>query len=125
MNKKWIIVIIFLLIIFAFWQMGGIDYLAARTVFAPDHDSDLVDEEKPVIFSKDTEYEVEVIGEDLEIPWEILPLSESEFLVTERGGRVLLLNAGEIYTVYDVEPIGEGGLLGIEKSPPLDKKNDI
>ncbi len=117
MKKVWIILIILLFSIIIFWQMGGIDYLAARTVFAPDHTTDLVDEEKAIIFSKDIEYEVESIGEGLEIPWEIAPLPEGRFLVTERPGRVVLLGSGEIYTVEGVEHVGEGGLLGMEISP--------
>lgn len=117
MKKVWIILIILLFSIIIFWQMGGIDYLAARTVFAPDHTTDLVDEEKAIIFSKDIEYEVESIGEGLEIPWEIAPLPEGRFLVTERPGRVVLLDSGEIYTVEGVEHVGEGGLLGMEISP--------
>ena len=117
MKKVWIILIILLFSIIIFWQMGGIDYLAARTVFAPDHTTDLVDEEKAIIFSKDIEYEVESIGEGLEIPWEIAPLPEGGFLVTERPGRVVLLGSGEIYTVEGVEHVGEGGLLGMEISP--------
>lgn len=117
MKKVWIILIILLFSIIIFWQMGGIDYLAARTVFAPDHTTDLVDEEKAIIFSKDIEYEVESIGEGLEIPWEIASLPEGRFLVTERPGRVVLLGSGEIYTVEGVEHVGEGGLLGMEISP--------
>ncbi|MDD4344099.1 MAG: PQQ-dependent sugar dehydrogenase [Eubacteriales bacterium] len=117
MKKVWIILIILLFSIIIFWQMGGIDYLAARTVFAPDHTTDLVDEEKAIIFSKDIEYEVESIGEGLEIPWEIAPLPEGRFFVTERPGRVVLLGSGEIYTVEGVEHVGEGGLLGMEISP--------
>lgn len=117
MKKVWIILIILLFFIIIFWQMGGIEYLAARTVFAPDHTTDLVDEEKAIIFSKDIGYEVESIGEGLEIPWEIAPLPEGRFLVTERPGRVVLLGSGEIYTVEGVEHVGEGGLLGMEISP--------
>ena len=45
MNKKWLILIIFLIILLIFWQIGGINYLLARTVFAPDYNPDLIEEE--------------------------------------------------------------------------------
>ena len=150
MNRKWIILIIVLAFLLIFWQMGGIDYLLARTVFAPDHDSEILEEEtaneeeeqeEPLakeeeeigvpeeeessFSTEDLSYEVEVIGEGLEIPWEILPLSDGRFLVTERPGRVLVLDKGEIYKVQGVEHIGEGGLLGLEKSPDFDANGHI
>lgn len=125
MKKVWIILIILLFFIIIFWQMGGIEYLAARTVFAPDHTTDFIDEEKTLIFSKDIGYEVESIGEGLEIPWEIAPLPEGRFLVTERPGRVVLLGSGEIYTVEGVEHVGEGGLLGMEISPNFQEEAHV
>lgn len=125
MKKRWLILIAFLLFILIFWQMGGIEYLASRTVFAPDHDSDLIDNEDVIIFSKDIGYEVEIIGEGLEIPWEIVPLPDDKFLVTERPGRVVLLDKGEIYTVSGVEHIGEGGLLGLEISPDFQENKHV
>jgi glucose/arabinose dehydrogenase len=150
MNRKWIILIIVLAFLLIFWQMGSIDYLLARTVFAPDHDSEVLEEEtaneeeeqeeplveeeeeigvpeeEDIIYSsQDLTYEIEVIGEGLEIPWEILPLSDGRFMVTERPGRVLALDRGEIYKVQGVEHIGEGGLLGLEKSPYFDANGHI
>ncbi|WP_422486567.1 PQQ-dependent sugar dehydrogenase [Gudongella sp. DL1XJH-153] len=152
MSKKWMVLIIVAVLLIAFWQMGGLDFLLARTIFAPDYnpdsreeemveDGDQEEAEEPVVeeeviessegeeevmFStEELTYEIEVIGEGLEIPWEILPLSDGSFLVTERPGRVLILDKGEIYGVQGVEHIGEGGLLGIEKSPDFDANNHI
>ncbi|MCR3955345.1 MAG: PQQ-dependent sugar dehydrogenase [Gudongella sp.] len=150
MNRKWIILAIVLGFLLIFWQMGGLDYLLARTVFAPDHDSEILEEETTeegeeleklptaeeeqmeiseedaIIYStQDLTYEIEVIGEGLEIPWEILPLSNGRFLVTERPGRVLVLDKGEIYSLQGVEHIGEGGLLGLEKSPDFDSDGHV
>ena len=65
----------------------------------------------------DVEYEIEVIAENLEIPWEILRLPDGQILITERPGRVRILDEGEIATIHSVEHAGEGGLLGMALSP--------
>jgi glucose/arabinose dehydrogenase len=144
MNKKWMIAPILLAIIIVFWQIGGLDFILARTVFAPDYrpsSTEAVNAEEnngedieeqstieestdnssnieEVIFSaQDFDYEIEIIGKGLEIPWEIAPLPDGRFLVTERPGRVIVLDSGKKYEVPDVEHIGEGGLLGMAISP--------
>lgn len=55
---------------------------------------------------------VEVIAENLTIPWEILFLPDEELLVTERPGRVLLLKSGVTIELEGIRHVGEGGLLG-------------
>jgi len=152
MNKKWLILIIFLIILLIFWQIGGINYLLARTVFAPDYNPDLIEEEseeennednideqnsdeestdnsnneEETLFStEDLNYEIEIIGENLEIPWEIVPLPDETFLVTERPGRIVMLDSGEKYIVQGVEHIGEGGLLGMEISPNFEENRQL
>src|SRR5690554_1180143 len=119
MSKKWIVLAIVLFVLVVFWQIGGIDFILARTVFAPDYNPDLLEEEnqsenndgdtdelnseeepkdnsnseeEKLFSTEDLDYEIEVIGEDLEIPWEIVPLPDGSFLVTERPGRVVMLD---------------------------------
>lgn len=147
MNKKILVILVVLIGLFVFWQWGGIDYLLARTVFAPDYSPDTVEEEpldeqdEPVVedeeiqenieteetvyMAEDLEYELEIIGEGMVIPWEVLPLSDGEYLITERPGRVVKLGQGVIYTVSEVEHTGEAGLLGMEKSPDFNNNNEI
>jgi glucose/arabinose dehydrogenase len=151
MNRKWFILIIFLIVLLIFWQIGGINYILARTVFAPDYKPDSIEEdlnenqdfekenentnegskekieneEENLVSTEEIVYEIEIIGEGFEIPWEILPLSDDKFLITERAGRVVMLDEGEIYSVHDVEHIGEGGLLGIEKSPNFEVDKQV
>lgn len=59
--------------------------------------------------------------EGLVAPWSLTFLSESRALVTERPGRVRLIENGRLtdepFLVLDVAPVGEGGLMGIEKHP--------
>ncbi len=66
--------------------------------------------------------EVRDLTTGLEIPWSISFLSESGALVTERPGRVRLvdLNTGRSQTLGTVEVahVGEGGLLGCEVLRP-------
>lgn len=73
-----------------------------------------------------------VITKELDTPWAIafiLNGTEFQILVTERPGRISVLNKnGEILstiTVPDVKEIGEGGLLGIAVDPNFAKNNYI
>lgn len=152
MGKKWIILAIVSVTLFIFWQMGVFDDILARTVFAPDSspsssEEDTMEEdpgntldeeegkgdpsipsqtqEKRVVYPGDLVYEIEVLAENLVIPWEILPLPDGRLIVTERPGRVVLLDKGEKYPVHDVAPVGEGGLLGIEKSVSFEENRHL
>jgi glucose/arabinose dehydrogenase len=71
---------------------------------------------------KPAEYHVETWVDNLDIPWEIVFLSENKALVTERKGQIRLIQNGILeeepyYTVAEVEHIGEGGLMGLAKHP--------
>ncbi|MDD4289615.1 MAG: PQQ-dependent sugar dehydrogenase, partial [Atribacterota bacterium] len=68
------------------------------------------------------EYHVETWVENLDIPWELVFLSENKALVTERNGQIRLIENSilqqEPYKVVDeVAHIGEGGLMGFAKHP--------
>lgn len=64
-----------------------------------------------------------VVAENLDTPWAIAFLPDKSMLVTERAGRLRLINpSGEllptpIETISDVKEIGEGGLLGVAVHP--------
>ncbi len=140
MNKKWFLLIVLVIIIALVWQMGGLDFLLAKTVFRPDFDPSMVEndpkenepddneEAKPVenVYSiEDIEFEVEVIGQGLIIPWEIEPLPDGRFLITQRGGELVILDEGEVYSIHNVSHIGEGGLLGLTLSPNFTENNNL
>lgn len=60
--------------------------------------------------------------ENLRIPWELVFLSEEKAPVTERAGRIRLVENGLLheksYKVIDeVEHIGKGELMGLAKHP--------
>jgi glucose/arabinose dehydrogenase len=60
---------------------------------------------------------VQVVAENLTIPWEVLFLPDEEILVTERPGRLVRLPAGTQIDVPGVVSTGEGGLLGAALHP--------
>jgi len=63
--------------------------------------------------------EIEIIAQDLNIPWDLRFLPQGDILVTERPGRLLRIGK-ETQTVSVVEGVahrGEGGLLGIVLDP--------
>jgi len=139
MSKKWLFLIIPVIVLMIMWQVGVFDNLIARTVFAPDFDpseiedpaeNDPLDEEPPktveeIFSTEQLEYEIEVIGEGFNIPWEITPLPDGRFLVTQRDGEVILLDEGEIFNVHNVNHIGEGGLLGLALSLNFSESNHL
>jgi len=66
--------------------------------------------------------EVEVWQQNLDVPWELVFLPESErALITERDGRVLQVEDGKLqnesYLELDINSRGEGGLMGITHHP--------
>lgn len=74
---------------------------------------------------------VKVIAENLDVPWAIAFLPEGNLLVTERSGKVLLVDKnGEqspklIAEIPEVKEIGEGGLLGITLHPDFLENNYV
>lgn len=75
--------------------------------------------------------EVVVVAEGLDTPWGITFLPDKSMLVTERPGRVRLINgAGKldpnpVKTITNVKEIGEGGLLGITIHPDFSFNNFV
>ena len=67
--------------------------------------------------------DIEIIAQNLNIPWDVAFLPDKSFLVTERPGRVRMIdNKGNLLptpvaSIPGVKHIGEGGLLGIAIHP--------
>lgn len=143
MNKKWLIVFILIIALIIFWILGGLDSLLGRTVFAPDYEPEPAEEvEEPIeeplpleveepseevikYSASELSYQTEIVGDNLEIPWEIVPLPDGRILVTERPGRVVILGKGEIFKVEEAEHTGEAGLLGAVLSPDFSEDKHI
>jgi glucose/arabinose dehydrogenase len=71
---------------------------------------------------RDSNVEVETVATGLEVPWEIAFLPDGRALVTERPGRIRMLEKDgtlrrEPVATVDVSQQGEGGLLGLALDP--------
>jgi glucose/arabinose dehydrogenase len=69
-----------------------------------------------------TKFRVETVIGNLEVPWSIVWTPDGRMLVTERPGRVRVYQDGKLaaqplFTVPDVAPSGEGGLMSIALHP--------
>lgn len=80
----------------------------------------------PTIQSANMNLQLELVADDLGIPWGMCFLSEKRLLVTERNGEVLLLEVdtgriSRLKGVPDVMAEGQGGMLDIALSPNFNK----
>ncbi len=69
-----------------------------------------------------TKFRVETVATGLEVPWGFAFLPNGDLLFTERPGRVRLIESGKlkaepVFTVPDVEPSSESGLMDISLHP--------
>src|SRR5712692_393402 len=72
--------------------------------------------------SSQTRFRVETVIGNLEVPWSIVWTPDGRMIFTERPGRVRVyengrLRATPLFTVPDVEPRGESGLMSIALHP--------
>lgn len=75
---------------------------------------------------KKTKFRVETVATGLEVPWAFAWLPNKDLIFTERKGRVRIIESGKlraepIFTVPDVEPSGESGLMDISLHPDFAK----
>lgn len=126
MNKKVLISLAIILVLLAIVYRREIFLALSNTYLAST--SSKVENRSPIMLPVDTSeglsddassQNVEVIAENLNIPWEIAFLPDGSLLVTERPGTIVRLMANERKTipVSGVEHIGEGGLLGLVLHP--------
>src|SRR5215472_5148508 len=69
-----------------------------------------------------TSFKVETVIGNLQVPWSIVWAPDGRMIFTERPGRVRVFENGKlrpqpIFTVPDVEPRGESGLMSIALHP--------
>ena len=69
-----------------------------------------------------TRFAVEVVAQNLEIPWAMAFAPDGRMFITERPGRVRVFERGQLVaapalSLTDVAAVGEGGLLGIAVHP--------
>src|SRR6185369_14767384 len=78
----------------------------------------------------DVRFRVETVAAGLEVPWAFVWLPKGSMLVTERPGRVRIIEKGQlrpepVFTVPDVEPGGESGLMDISLHPDFAKNGFV
>jgi len=72
------------------------------------------------------EDDLEIVAQNLEIPWEIAFLPNGQMLVTERQGNLLIIGKDrKELRVTGVKHVGEGGLMGLAVDPNFTENNFI
>src|SRR5437870_3804032 len=72
--------------------------------------------------SSQTNFRVETVASNLQVPWSIVWAPDGRMIFTERPGRVRVFENGKLrpeplFTVPDVEPSGESGLMSVVLHP--------
>lgn len=81
---------------------------------------------EPQITNAPLETNIEIIAQDLKIPWEMAFLPGGEILLTQRPGTLLKIGKDKkTIQVEEVEHLGEGGLLGLAVHPNFVKNRWI
>jgi glucose/arabinose dehydrogenase len=80
--------------------------------------------------SSGIELNVEVVAKNLEVPWSIVFASENRIFVTERPGRVRVIENGRLRqepmaVISEVEHTGEGGLMGLVLDPKFSENRFV
>ncbi len=78
----------------------------------------------------EVKFRVETVASGLEVPWGFAWLPNKDMLVTERRGRVRIIENGKlraepVFTVPDVEPSSESGLMDITLHPEFAKNSFV
>ena len=76
------------------------------------------------------QFRVETVATGLDVPWGFAWLPNRDMLVTERSGRVRIIEGGKlraepVFAVPDVEPSSESGLMDITLHPEFSKNNFV
>jgi glucose/arabinose dehydrogenase len=70
--------------------------------------------------------DIEIVADNLSVPWDIVELPDSDLLITERSGTLRRIGNTTIeYSISEVNETSEGGLLGIVLHPNFQENNYI
>jgi glucose/arabinose dehydrogenase len=111
-----VLIILVMIVVLGFLFRDNLMQIA----FAP-QDSDI-----PTGVVSNQEEEVQVVAENLSVPWDVAFLPEGGILVTEREGNLVHINeAGEFerISVPEVRATGESGLLGMALHPDFEENS--
>lgn len=85
----------------------------------------------PVVSETSNSSQTTVMASNLDTPWALAFLPDGSMLVTERPGRVRLIDVSQkrdpigLITIASAKEIGEGGLLGITLHPNFSENNFV
>jgi glucose/arabinose dehydrogenase len=118
------ILIVLITIVVVSWL---IIYVSKRNVEAPqDSIVQPLATSTPIVSDEPVNLEVEIVAQNLSIPWDIAFLPNDGMLVTERGGRLVHIkkdNSIESITIDGIKKAGESGLLGITLHPKFSENH--
>jgi glucose/arabinose dehydrogenase len=69
--------------------------------------------------------DVQVIAQDLTVPWGLTFMPNGDIMLTERSGTLRRIDSGQTYNINGVRHIGEGGLLGLELHPDFEQNRQL
>lgn len=88
---------------------------------APGRGAGEIESTSPVVAEQSrVSFRVETVVDHLEVPWSIVWAPDGRMFFTERSGRVQTFQSGKpklLFTVPDVAPSGEGGLMSLALHP--------
>lgn len=132
MNKKIIFVLITLVIflLFGWWFVN--DYLAIGnndfSSFNANHELESLPDLSPAI-DQIVDFKVESVAQGLQVPWSLVFTSKNRILVTERPGRIRVIENGNLLPqpikTFAVSNQSEEGLMGMVADPDYDKNKYI
>jgi len=114
--------LLFLLFFFTLFGMIFVSQAIKLLFFAPRPPNASVKEVKRIPPTAECKT-IEIVAQNLSIPWEIAFLPEGGMLITERAGKLLRLEGTTkvIKEITGVAHVGEGGLLGLALHPDFAK----
>lgn len=79
---------------------------------------------------KQAKFRIETVASNLEVPWAFAFLPNGNLIFTERPGRVRIIENGKlraepVFTVPDVEPSSESGLMDVSLHPNFAQNNFV
>jgi len=83
-----------------------------------------------IAIGEGVKFRVDAVASGLEVPWAFAWLPNKDLLFTERPGRVRIIESGKlraepVFTVPDVEPTSESGLMDVSLHPDFAKNGYV
>ena len=87
-----------------------------------------IKEDKTIVKANGTNYTIENIFDDVEVPWSIEFINEETIIYAEKKGEIFMINEGKSTKIDNVPEVyfrGQGGLLDLELHPDFQENKFI